>query len=107
MHKELSGRWADEMIDFKGKFKEVFGVSADVRGDCRFGRGSDLCIMTQSGSSVRGIDDYYLEHGLHLVELGPRVLAGKHLHDETAKRPNIRFTSVRDLFDNLRCHPEN
>lgn len=48
-----------------------------------------------------------LEDGLHLSEFHPRMLTGKHLDDEAAKRPDISFCCIARLLDHLRSHPED
>ena len=49
----------------------------------------------------------YLEDGLHLVELSPRMLSCKHLDDQAPNAPYISLLRVRNLFDNFGGHPIN
>jgi len=49
----------------------------------------------------------YLEDGLHLTELRPRMFAGQHLDDQAPHAPDVCFTCIRCLFYDFGCHPEN
>ena len=65
-------------------------------------------IYTSRWSTKRGqklFEARYLEDGLHLIELGPGMFSRKHLDDQAPNAPYISLLCVRDLFDNLRCHP--
>lgn len=57
--------------------------------------------------SARSLEQTYLEYGLHLGEIGPRVRAGEHLDDQTPHTPDIRFESVTRLLDYFGRHPEH
>ena len=49
----------------------------------------------------------YLEDGLHLTQLRPRVFASQHLDNQAPHAPYVCFTCVRRLFHNFRRHPEH
>ena len=57
-------------------------------------------------NSVRSLCAY-LEDGLHLAELRPRMFASQHLDDQASHAPDVCFTCICRLFHNFGCHPEN
>lgn len=49
----------------------------------------------------------YLENGLHLTELRPRMFTSQHLDDQASHAPDVCFARVRRLFYDFGCHPKN
>lgn len=47
------------------------------------------------------------ENCLHLSQLHPWMLTCEHFHYKTAEGPNVGFSCIASLLDDLRGHPED
>jgi hypothetical protein len=62
------------------------------------------CIFRDSGTCLE-VSNF--EDCLELRAIRIRVGTSEHFDDETAQGPNVRLTSVRGLFNDLRSHPKD
>lgn len=49
---------------------------------------------------------FYLEDGLHLVQLRVWVFTSEHLDNQAPDTPNVRLFGIGGLFNDFRRHPE-
>jgi hypothetical protein len=96
------------MVVLKAQIQEILSINRYVRGDgwLRTGR-TNLGIMSATKGKLGGRIRYapYLEDGLHLVELGPRMLSSEHLDDQATDAPYISLFRVCYLSYNFWGHP--
>ena len=72
-------------------------------------------IQSEEGGVIESVkcDNYlggiyiYLEDGLHLGELSPRVFTSQHLNYQTTHTPDVSFLRIGGLLDDFRRHPED
>lgn len=96
------------MVELERGLQEAFGLGRNIGRDGRLRTHADLVVSGKlNGTYGREARSTNLEDGLHLRELGIRVLSGQHLDDETAHAPDVGLLRVRCLLHHLGCHPEH
>lgn len=114
MLKEINGVRSGLVIEFKSELEEALRFRRYVGGYRRLSGRTDLWVSRQSRRGAGATDSgmivgfhAYLEDGLHLTQLRPRVFASQHLDDQAPNAPDVCFTCVRRLFHDFGCHPED